>query len=253
MREPFKWHITINLNNGRKPSLWDFLARVPEIFVQRIVWRSKQFKSIFSDFDTLAKNVPSVGAVASLFGFLVSTETSWSLFKKVRENCTVTPKALDPADSLHHTHVLLSFVASNVNNWSGSRKEVFLTLPAEKKECFQQLWLKMFTEQDSHLNQRHSSFLNNLVFCDRNVEKFTQFSQTSATFSTSSPKEPLNLGTAFHFYPRKPDLKKILAKNTILPFVHPPSILRFLLTVKCCESFAYVAPFDVSLYILKNY
>ena len=104
MREPFKWHITINLNNGRKPSLWDFLARVPEIFVQRIVWRSKQFKSIFSDFDTLAKNVPSVGAVASLFGFLVSTETSWSLFKKVRENCTVTPKALDPADSLHHTH-----------------------------------------------------------------------------------------------------------------------------------------------------
>lgn len=139
MREPFKWHITINLNNGRKPSLWDFLARVPEIFVQRIVWRSKQFKSIFSDFDTLAKNVPSVGAVASLFGFLVSTETSWSLFKKVRENCTVTPKALDPADSLHHTHVLLSFVASNVNIDQGRNWSIFCRAARveKKKECFQ--------------------------------------------------------------------------------------------------------------------
>ena len=237
-----------------KVSLAETFLQGCQKYLSKEFWSwSKQFKSIFSDFDTLAKNVPSVGAVASLFGFLVSTETSWSLFKKVRENCTVTPKALDPADSLHHTHVLLSFVASNVNNWSGSRKEVFLTLPAEKKnvssnsdwKCSQS---KILTSTSAIL---HSWII--LFFCDRNVEKFTQFHRPVQRFQQAAQKEPLNLGTAFHFYPRKPDLKKILAKNTILPFVHPPSILRFLLTVKCCESFAYVAPFDVSLYILKNY
>ena len=207
MREPFKWHITINLNNGRKPSLWDFLARVPEIFVQRIVWRSKQFKSIFSDFDTLAKNVPSVGAVASLFGFLVSTETSWSLFKKVRENCTVTPKALDPADSLHHTHVLLSFVASNVNNWSGSRKEVFLTLPAEKKnvssnsdwKCSQS---KILTSTSAIL---HSWII--LFFCDRNVENSHNFTDQCNVFN-KQPKRTFEPRNCISLLPSKAGSQK---------------------------------------------
>ena len=48
----------------------DFLARMSEVFVQRILM-VKRFKSIFSDFDILVKNVASVATDASRFGFFL--------------------------------------------------------------------------------------------------------------------------------------------------------------------------------------
>jgi len=48
-----------------------FGADVGNICPKNFDLGQKQFKSIFSDFDILAKNVGSIATVASLFGFFV--------------------------------------------------------------------------------------------------------------------------------------------------------------------------------------
>jgi len=108
-------------------------------------------------------------------------------------------------------------------------------------------------------HRRHSSFFNNLVYCEepqcRTIHTISQLSATH--FKRSSSKEPLTRTCISLFSAEKP-FQGFQPKT---PFVHhPPPSSQFILfrlfgavSVKCCESFAYVAPFDVSLYILKNY
>ena len=151
--------------------------------------------------------------------------------RKVRANCTVTPKAIYSRERIQQivsTHVLLSFVASNVKIDQGRNWSIFCRCQRREK-----LWarmflsrLKMFTARFTPQPQRrrHSSFLNNLVYCDRNVEPFTQFhSSPTPSFLTSSSKEPLTRTCISLFSSAEAgSFFRISAENTISSFVHPP-------------------------------
>jgi len=258
---------------------WDFLARMSEIFVQRILILVKNNLKVY--FLILTSSPKMLQKLPPLPLFLVSffKETSGSLFqtkpfflmKKVRENCTVTPKASYSRERIQQivsTHVLLSFVASNVNidqgrNWSifcrCQRREKAKNVSKNVLEQTENVHSKIHTSTTQR--RRHSSFLNNLVYCERNVEPFTQFhSSATPSFLTSSSKEPLTrtcislfsaeAGSFIGFRPKT----QFHPSSTHLGHSSGLYFLDFLAqSVKCCESFAYVAPFDVSLYILKNY
>merc|ERR1711862_304565 len=122
--------------------------------------------------------------------------------------------------------------------------------------------LKMFTARFTQFKHSAAAILHSLIILfivkNRNVEPFTQFhSSVQLLFKRSSSKEPLTRTCISLFSAEKP-FQGFQPKT---PFVHhPPPSSQFILfrlfgavSVKCCESFAYVAPFDVSLYILKIY
>ena len=148
MREPFKWHITINLNNGRWASLRLFGKDVRSICPKNFNGQNN-LKVYFLILISLSKMLqvlqPMPLVLVSFF-----KEMSKSLFfrrnlffkwKKVGENCTVTPKAsyslaraaavMSP-DSLH-TRITV-FRGFQREYWSRKEMKYFLSLPTEKKK-----------------------------------------------------------------------------------------------------------------------
>ena len=123
--------------------------------------------------------------------------------------------------------------------------------------------LKMFRARFTpQAQRRHSSFLNNLVYCEQpQCRSIHTISQQCNSFSTKQLKRTFDKDLHFTFF--SAEAVSFIGFRRKTQF-HPSStthlrrhslyFLDFLArSVKCCESFAYVAPFDVSLYILKNY
>lgn len=189
---------------------WDFLAQMSEIFVQRILILVKTIqKYIFWFWHPRQKCCKCCNRCLSFWFLYLSRDILVSFFSsdtepfflKVRENCTVTPKAsyslsrAHTADSLH-TRITV-FRGFQREHWS--RKELkYFFCRCRREKANQWMFLsrlKMLTARLTPQPQRrHSSFLNNLVYCDnRNVEPFTQFhssSSTSSFLTSSSSKEP---------------------------------------------------------------
>jgi len=123
---------------------WDFLARMSEIFVQRILILVKTIqKYIFWFWHPCQKCCKCCNRCLSFWFLCLSRDILVSFFSdtepfflKVRENCTVTPKAsyslsrAHTADSLH-TRITV-FRGFQREYWSRKELKYFLSLPAGK-------------------------------------------------------------------------------------------------------------------------
>jgi len=146
-----------------KVSLAETFLQGCQKYLSKEFWSwSRQFKSIFSDFDILVKNVASAATVASLFCFFVWRDILVFFFRrnlflnerKLYSNAEkLATLSLERrricADSLH-TRITV-FRGFQREYWSRKELKYFLSLPWRKKEakkcereCFSSSRLKMF-------------------------------------------------------------------------------------------------------------